>query len=45
MKIVSKPGLALQRFTTNEPDDDQIEVAIEALKSVLEEENENVIKE
>lgn len=38
MKIVSKPGLALQRFTTLEPDDDQIEVAIAALKGVLEDE-------
>jgi Predicted metal-dependent enzyme len=38
MKIVTKPGLALQKFTTCEPDDDQIEVAIAALKSVLEDE-------
>jgi len=35
MKIFSLPGLALQRFTTREPDDSQIEVAIEALKNVL----------
>lgn len=35
MDIVSAPGLALQRFTTREPDDSQIEVAIEALKNVL----------
>lgn len=35
MRLVSVPGLALQRFTTNEPDDNQIEVAIEALKNVL----------
>ena len=34
-KIVSAPGLALQRFTTLEPDDKQIEVAIAALKNVL----------
>lgn len=33
--IVSAPGLALQRFTTREPDDAQIEVAIAALKNVL----------
>lgn len=38
MKIVSKPGLALQRFTTIEPADDQIEVAIASLKCVLEDE-------
>jgi uncharacterized protein YqhQ len=32
MRIVSAPGLALQRFTTREPDEDQIEVALRALK-------------
>jgi len=35
MGWVNVPGLALQRFTTQEPDDSQIEVAIEALKNVL----------
>jgi uncharacterized protein YqhQ len=35
MAIVSIPGLALQKFTTREPDDQQIEVAITALKNVL----------
>lgn len=35
MRLISVPGLALQRFTTIEPDDSQIEVAIEALKNVL----------
>ena len=34
-KIVSWPGLRLQRLTTREPDDSQIEVAIAALKPVL----------
>lgn len=33
--ILNIPGLAFQRFTTDEPDDSQIEVAIEAMKSVL----------
>ena len=33
--ILNVPGLAFQRFTTSEPDDSQIEVAIEAMKSVL----------
>ena len=32
MKVMTAPGLALQRFTTREPSDDQIEVALEALK-------------
>lgn len=35
MRIVSAPGLAIQGLTTSEPDDQQIEVAIEAMKSVL----------
>jgi uncharacterized protein YqhQ len=29
------PGLGLQRITTNQPDDSQLEVAIEALKAAL----------
>jgi uncharacterized protein YqhQ len=32
------PGLALQRITTSQPDDDQVEVAISALKAALGEE-------
>lgn len=32
-KIVATPGLQLQKLTTREPDDDQIEVAIESLKT------------
>ena len=32
-KIVSAPGLWLQRITTKEPDDGMIEVAIAALKA------------
>lgn len=35
VKIVSFPGLMLQKLTTREPDDSQIEVAIRALKGVL----------
>ena len=35
VKLISKPGIALQRFTTREPDDSQIEVAVEALKNVI----------
>jgi uncharacterized protein YqhQ len=33
--IMSKPGMWLQKITTREPDDSQIEVAIIALKNVL----------
>jgi Predicted metal-dependent enzyme len=35
IKIVSAPGLWIQRITTREPDLDQIEVAIAALKSSM----------
>ncbi len=34
-KIIAAPGKWMQRITTNEPDDDMIEVAIESLKAVL----------
>ena len=35
MGVVSYPGMVMQKLTTLEPDDSQIEVAIEALKNVL----------
>jgi uncharacterized protein YqhQ len=35
MKILIQPGLLLQRLTTREPDDSQIEVAVKALEEVL----------
>lgn len=34
MKIIKAPGLAFQYLTTREPDDEMIEVAIEALKNL-----------
>ncbi len=37
---ISAPGLWLQKITTQEPDDSQLEVAIEALKNVLVEDRE-----
>ena len=33
--LLTKPGLWLQRITTREPDDSQLEVAIASLKAVL----------
>lgn len=39
--IISAPGLALQRLTTKEPDDSQIECAIAAIKPVLPTEGED----
>ncbi len=35
VSLVSYPGLCLQRMTTKEPDDSQLEVAITALKAIL----------
>ena len=36
MRIFFSPGLLLQRLTTREPSDDKVEVAISALKGVIE---------
>ena len=36
-KIVAYPGMMLQKFTTQEPDDEQLEVALTALKAVINE--------
>lgn len=35
VKILSAPGLWMQRLTTREPDDEMMEVGIEALKAVI----------
>lgn len=40
VRIISAPGLALQKFTTREPKEDQIEVGIRALRAVMENEGE-----
>ncbi len=32
---IAKPGLAMQRLTTKEPDDDMLEVAILAMQAVV----------
>lgn len=42
-RILSAPGLWTQRLTTREPDDDQIEVAIEAIKRVIPEKPEEAL--
>jgi len=39
-KVISAPGKALQRFTTREPDDDMIEVALRAIENVIPENEE-----
>jgi uncharacterized protein YqhQ len=38
VNIISYPGLMMQKLTTNEPDDKQIEVAIRALQEVIDRE-------
>ncbi len=40
VRVISYPGLMLQKLTTKEPDDSQLEVAIAALKNVLVEDKE-----
>lgn len=40
VQLLNVPGLAFQSFTTKEPDDSMVEVAIEAMKGVLETTNE-----
>lgn len=40
-KIISAPGLALQRLTTKEPDASEIEAAIAAMKAVIPEDKES----
>ena len=35
IKLLIAPGLLMQRITTKEPDENQLEVAIEAVKAVL----------
>lgn len=40
-KIISAPGLWMQRLTTREPDESQIEIAIAAIKPVLPKEGED----
>lgn len=41
-RIISAPGVWLQNFTTREPDESQIEVAIAAFKAVLPENKEDI---
>ena len=42
-RVISAPGLWMQRLTTKEPDDEMIEVAIAALREVIPEDGEDQI--
>ena len=42
-RIISAPGLWIQRITTKEPDDDMIEIAITAMKAVIPENGDDII--
>lgn len=44
VKLIATPGMTLQRITTKEPDSQQLEVAIVAIKVVLNEPVENAIE-
>ena len=35
VNLISKPGMAIQKLTTQEPDDSMIEVAIQAVEAVF----------
>ena len=43
-RIIAAPGVWMQHITTKEPKDDMIEVAIEAMKDVIPENGEDIIK-
>ena len=43
-RIISAPGMWMQHITTKEPDDSMIEVAIEAMKAVIPENGEDIVK-
>ena len=45
VKLIMMPGLALQKLTTREPDDGQIEVAIAALEGALDIQEGNEVEE
>ena len=42
-RIIAAPGLWAQRITTKEPDDDMMEVAIEAIKAVIPDDGSDII--
>ncbi len=42
-RIIAAPGLWAQRITTKNPDDDMIEVAIEAIKAVIPEDGSDIV--
>ena len=43
-RIIAAPGVWMQHITTKEPEDDMIEVAIAAMKDVIPENGEDIIK-
>ena len=43
-RIIAAPGMWMQRLTTKEPEDDMIEVAIAAMKDVIPENGEDLIR-
>ena len=45
VKVILWPGMQMQKLTTREPDDGQIECAIAAMRKVLEREDAEAVKE
>ena len=43
-RIIAAPGLWIQRLSTKEPDDGMIEAAIEAIRAVIPENGEDIVK-
>ena len=43
-RIIAAPGVWMQHITTKEPEDKMIEVAIEAMKDVIPENGEDIIR-
>ena len=44
VKLLARPNLALQKLTTRQPDDDQIEIAIHAMKGAIAADNDETLQ-
>ena len=42
VKLLTRPNLTLQKLTTRQPNDDQIEIAIHAMRGVIAADNDNI---
>ena len=44
VKLLTRPNLTLQKLTTRQPNDDQIEIAIHAMRGVIAADNDNIFQ-